>query len=203
MIENSEIQHDVEGAETGRRHVGELDALEARVGRVYCGLQQLRLLDELRTGIEADDLGRAEERALDRPEAGVAGDVEDAPARQRPARGCDEGGHEVGEALQGMIQGARRGAATIADVDADARIEAKGVVPLGKRVEPLLQGGCGPAVAADGQRPDGWDGRRAGVAGRVPEGPQGAAPAQHRLRATQCALQPARHRRLHSRRRGR
>src|SRR5215212_4337408 len=103
MVKKPEVEDDVERpAERLGAHAPEVEHFEIDVFDSGHPLQEICLLDELRPGIESDHV-RAEERALQGPESGVAGDVENALPPQRSAMRLHEVRHEMPESLKGPV----------------------------------------------------------------------------------------------------
>ena len=76
MIKDAEIENNIEGtAKRLRAHFPKIHYFELDVTYPDNRLYQFRLLNKLRAAIKADDF-RAEQGALDGPEAGVAGNIE-------------------------------------------------------------------------------------------------------------------------------
>ena len=120
VVEDPEVEHDVEGpAQRLAAHLPEVEDPEVDVLDADDGLHVARLLDELRARVEAHDLLGAEEGALERPEPGVAGDVEHAPAAEVPSGGLQEPRHEVAKPLERPV-GPRRLALAVAEVQAES-----------------------------------------------------------------------------------
>ena len=115
---------------------------------------------ELLARVETDDFLCAEKSALDRPEAGVAGDIQDPLAFELPARRLQQPRHEMPESLQGPFGAVReRVLENVANREVQAALETVGVVPEWILREVSADLLVGRTARLAGQRPDGSGGR--------------------------------------------